>query len=149
MSSWKKVAVPLTFTTLIGKSFEGSEAALHHARGIESQFSFRKRGTCCRFVMPLVSEPHGDTVVGEGQVPDAVCDDYLVNGSRNLIVNRGTPPFDNPELRRVFRSPEDPASRSVRRRGLTTPALPRMAASKLSWRLRGGRLRRIRTRSRG
>ena len=30
-----------------------------------------------------------------------------------------------------FRSAEDPASRSVRRRGLTTPALPRMAASKL------------------
>jgi hypothetical protein len=31
-----------------------------------------------------------------------------------------------------FRFPEDPASRSVRRRGLTTPGLARMAASKLS-----------------
>jgi len=33
------------------------------------------------------------------QVPDAVCDDFLVNGSRNLIVNRSAAPFDNPELR--------------------------------------------------
>jgi peptide/nickel transport system substrate-binding protein len=38
----------------------------------------------------------------KGQVPDAICDDYLVNGSRNLIVNRGTLPFDNPELRRAM-----------------------------------------------
>ena len=38
----------------------------------------------------------------KGEVPDAVCDDYLVNGSRNLIVNRGTPPFDNPELRHAM-----------------------------------------------
>jgi len=38
----------------------------------------------------------------KGEVPDAVCDDYLVNGSRNLIVNRGTLPFDNPELRRAM-----------------------------------------------
>jgi peptide/nickel transport system substrate-binding protein len=36
------------------------------------------------------------------QVPDAICDDFLVNGSRNLIVNRGTPPFDDPELRRAM-----------------------------------------------
>src|SRR5207244_5190970 len=28
------------------------------------------------------------------EVPDAICDDFLVNGSRNLIVNRGAPPFD-------------------------------------------------------
>ena len=40
-----------------------------------------------------------------------------------------------------FRFTEDPASRSVRRRGLTTPAPPRMAASILSWRPRRGRLR--------
>src|SRR5215831_1755310 len=36
------------------------------------------------------------------QVPEAVCDSYLVNGSRNLIVNRGAPPFDNPELRHAM-----------------------------------------------
>jgi peptide/nickel transport system substrate-binding protein len=36
------------------------------------------------------------------QLPDAICDDFLVNGSRNLIVNRGAPPFDNPELRRAM-----------------------------------------------
>jgi peptide/nickel transport system substrate-binding protein len=36
------------------------------------------------------------------EVPDAVCDDFLVNGSRNLIVNRGAPPFDNPDLRRAM-----------------------------------------------
>src|SRR5499427_3665433 len=36
------------------------------------------------------------------QVPDAVCDDFLVNGSRNLIVNRSAAPFDNPELRRAM-----------------------------------------------
>jgi peptide/nickel transport system substrate-binding protein len=36
------------------------------------------------------------------QVPDAICDDFLVNGSRNLIVNRGAPPFDNPELRHAM-----------------------------------------------
>jgi peptide/nickel transport system substrate-binding protein len=36
------------------------------------------------------------------EIPDAVCDDYLVNGSRNLIVNRAAPPFDNPDLRRAM-----------------------------------------------
>ena len=36
------------------------------------------------------------------QVPDAVCDDFLVNGSRNLIVNRSAAPFDNPELRHAM-----------------------------------------------
>jgi ABC-type transport system substrate-binding protein len=36
------------------------------------------------------------------EVPDAVCDSFLVNGSRNLIVNRGAPPFDNPDLRRAM-----------------------------------------------
>jgi peptide/nickel transport system substrate-binding protein len=38
----------------------------------------------------------------KSEVSDAVCDDYLVNGSRNLIVNRGTAPFDNPKLRRAM-----------------------------------------------
>ena len=42
-----------------------------------------------------------------------------------------------------LRFPEDPASRSVRRRRLTTPALPRMAASKLSWRPHRRQLRGI------
>jgi peptide/nickel transport system substrate-binding protein len=36
------------------------------------------------------------------EVPDAVCDSFLVNGSRNLIVNRGVAPFDNPDLRRAM-----------------------------------------------
>jgi peptide/nickel transport system substrate-binding protein len=36
------------------------------------------------------------------QVPEAVCDNFLVNGSRNLIVNRNAPPFDNPDLRRAM-----------------------------------------------
>src|SRR5271169_2745701 len=36
------------------------------------------------------------------EVPDAICDNFLVNGSRNLIVNRGAPPFDNPDLRRAM-----------------------------------------------
>jgi peptide/nickel transport system substrate-binding protein len=36
------------------------------------------------------------------EVPDAICDSFLVNGSRNLIVNRGAPPFDNPDLRRAM-----------------------------------------------
>ena len=36
------------------------------------------------------------------QVPEAICDSYLVNGSRNLIVNRGASPFDNPDLRRAM-----------------------------------------------
>jgi len=36
------------------------------------------------------------------EVPDAICDGYLVNGSRNLIVNRGMPPFDNPDLRHAM-----------------------------------------------
>jgi peptide/nickel transport system substrate-binding protein len=36
------------------------------------------------------------------EVPEAICDSYLVNGSRNLIVNRDKPPFDNPDLRRAM-----------------------------------------------
>jgi len=36
------------------------------------------------------------------EVPDAICDSFLVNGSCNLIVNRGAPPFDNPDLRRAM-----------------------------------------------
>jgi peptide/nickel transport system substrate-binding protein len=36
------------------------------------------------------------------EVPDAICDSYLVNGSRNLIANRGAPPFDNPDLRHAM-----------------------------------------------
>jgi peptide/nickel transport system substrate-binding protein len=36
------------------------------------------------------------------RMPQAICDVFPVNGSRNLIVNRGVPPFDNPELRRAM-----------------------------------------------
>jgi peptide/nickel transport system substrate-binding protein len=36
------------------------------------------------------------------EVPEAICENYLVNGSRNLIVNRRAPPFDKPELRRAM-----------------------------------------------
>jgi len=36
------------------------------------------------------------------QVPHAICDDFLVNGSRNLIANRSTPPFDSPGLQRAM-----------------------------------------------
>ncbi|MBV8120616.1 MAG: ABC transporter substrate-binding protein [Alphaproteobacteria bacterium] len=36
------------------------------------------------------------------RIPQAICDVFPVNGSRNLIVNRGGPPFDNPELRRAM-----------------------------------------------
>ena len=36
------------------------------------------------------------------EVPDAICDSYLVNGSRNLIVNRAVAPFDNPDLRHAM-----------------------------------------------
>ena len=36
------------------------------------------------------------------QVPQAICDDFLVNGSRNLISNRSAPPFDNPDLQRAM-----------------------------------------------
>src|SRR6516165_1243998 len=42
------------------------------------------------------------------EVPDAICDGYLVNGSRNLIVNRGMPPFDNPDLRHAMSLTLDP-----------------------------------------
>jgi len=38
----------------------------------------------------------------KAQVPQAICDSFLVNGSRNLIVNRSQPPFDNPELRQAM-----------------------------------------------
>jgi peptide/nickel transport system substrate-binding protein len=36
------------------------------------------------------------------EVPDVICDSYLVNGSRNLIVNRAVAPFDNPDLRHAM-----------------------------------------------
>jgi peptide/nickel transport system substrate-binding protein len=36
------------------------------------------------------------------QVPQAICDMTIPNVSRNLIVNRDVPPFDNPELRRAM-----------------------------------------------
>src|SRR6266550_221905 len=36
------------------------------------------------------------------QVPQAICELVLDNGSRTMIVNRAVPPFDNPELRRAM-----------------------------------------------
>jgi peptide/nickel transport system substrate-binding protein len=36
------------------------------------------------------------------QVPQAICDVFLVNGSRNMILNHSAPPFDNPDLRRAM-----------------------------------------------
>jgi peptide/nickel transport system substrate-binding protein len=36
------------------------------------------------------------------QLPQAICDLVIPNVSRNLLVNRNAPPFDNPELRRAM-----------------------------------------------
>src|SRR6266513_2989263 len=36
------------------------------------------------------------------QLPQAICDMMIPNVSRNLLVNRNVPPFDNPELRRAM-----------------------------------------------
>jgi peptide/nickel transport system substrate-binding protein len=36
------------------------------------------------------------------KVPQAICDVFVANVARNLIVNRDVPPFDNPELRRAM-----------------------------------------------
>jgi peptide/nickel transport system substrate-binding protein len=36
------------------------------------------------------------------QMPQAICENFLVNGSRNLIANRSAPPFDNPDLQRAM-----------------------------------------------
>jgi peptide/nickel transport system substrate-binding protein len=38
----------------------------------------------------------------KGQLPQAVCDVVMDNNSRDLIVNRAVPPFDNLELRRAM-----------------------------------------------
>jgi peptide/nickel transport system substrate-binding protein len=38
----------------------------------------------------------------KSQVADAVCEVTVDNGARNLIINPGKPPFDNPELRRAL-----------------------------------------------
>ena len=47
------------------------------------------------------------------QVPGAVCDNFVVNGSRNLIVNRDAPPFDDPDLRRAMSLTLDPQASST------------------------------------
>jgi peptide/nickel transport system substrate-binding protein len=53
-----------------------------------------------------ISSPYGTTVPlltdVKAQRPDAVCVLISTNVSRNLIVNRDKPPFDNPELRRAM-----------------------------------------------
>jgi peptide/nickel transport system substrate-binding protein len=38
----------------------------------------------------------------ESQMPQAVCRLVPINASRNVIINRDRPPFDNPELRRAM-----------------------------------------------
>ena len=38
----------------------------------------------------------------KSQAPQAECELTIDNGSRTMIVNRGIPPFDNPELRRAM-----------------------------------------------
>src|SRR5216684_2470336 len=38
----------------------------------------------------------------KNQAPQAICDIVVSNTARNLIVNRGAPPFDNPDLRRAM-----------------------------------------------
>src|SRR5207237_5652543 len=36
------------------------------------------------------------------KVPQAICDMFVANVARNMIVNREAPPFDNPDLRRAM-----------------------------------------------
>src|SRR5438045_9633547 len=38
----------------------------------------------------------------QSQAPDAICELTPTNVSRNLIVNRDKPPFDDPEIRRAL-----------------------------------------------
>ena len=44
----------------------------------------------------------------KSQAPQAVCEVFSANVSRNLLVNRDKPPFDNPELRRAMTLSLDP-----------------------------------------
>jgi peptide/nickel transport system substrate-binding protein len=38
----------------------------------------------------------------KGRVPQAICNMFVANVARNLIINRSVPPFDNPDLRRAI-----------------------------------------------
>ena len=38
----------------------------------------------------------------QSQAPQAICEITPLNASRNLIINRNVPPFDNPEIRRAM-----------------------------------------------
>ena len=49
---------------------------------------------------PAVTMPQLKDV--RSQRPEAVCEMYSANVSRNMIVNRSAPPFDNPDLRRAM-----------------------------------------------
>ncbi len=49
---------------------------------------------------PAVTMPQLTDV--KSQRPEAVCEMYSANVSRNMIVNRSAPPFDNPNLRRAM-----------------------------------------------
>ena len=53
-----------------------------------------------------ISSPYGTTIPlledVKSQAPQAVCELTATNVSRNLILNRDKPPFDNPDLRRAI-----------------------------------------------
>jgi peptide/nickel transport system substrate-binding protein len=49
---------------------------------------------------PAVTMPQLKDV--KSQRPQAVCEMYSANVSRNMLVNRSAPPFDNPDLRRAM-----------------------------------------------
>jgi peptide/nickel transport system substrate-binding protein len=49
---------------------------------------------------PAVTMPQLKDV--KSQRPEAVCEMYSANVSRNMLVNRSAPPFDNPDLRRAL-----------------------------------------------
>ena len=68
--------------------------------------------TCRRAILAFVAgkfdmtSPYGVTIPLlkdiKSQAPQAICELTPTNVSRNLIVNRDKPPFDNPELRRAM-----------------------------------------------
>src|SRR5215469_8308589 len=47
-----------------------------------------------------IDTPNGKDI--KSQVPQAICELVLDNGSRTMIVNRSAPPFDNADLRRAM-----------------------------------------------
>src|SRR5205807_437311 len=53
-----------------------------------------------------IASPYGVTIPllkdVQRQVPQAICEITATNISRDLIINRAAPPFDNPDLRRAM-----------------------------------------------